>query len=137
MSSQLTLRDPEADGKPFWEAAAAGRLILQRCLSCGTVRFPPRHLCTKCWWSEAEWIDADGRGEIESITVIHRAPLPAFRDRVPFALVAVTLVEGVRMITDLVGEGALDARIGDQVEVCFETCTNGALPQFKRVESRS
>jgi uncharacterized protein len=131
MSTQLTLRDPEADGRPFWEAAAQGRLILQRCRSCETVRFPPRHQCVKCWSPETAWFDATGHGEIESVTIIHRAPTPAFRDRVPFALAAVALTDGVRMITDLIGEGALQARIGDKVEVCFETCTNGALPQFR------
>jgi uncharacterized protein len=131
MTADPPLREPEADGRPFWEAAAAERLVLQRCRMCATVRFPPRHQCTRCWSPETEWIDASGRGEIESITVVRRAPTPAFRDRVPFALVAVSLTEGVRMITNLVGEGALDARIGDKVEVCFEPRANGALPQFK------
>jgi uncharacterized OB-fold protein len=52
---------------------------------------------------------------------------------VPFALVAVTLPQGVRMITNLVGDGALEGRIGDRVEVCFEQRPNGALPQFRLV----
>lgn len=131
MTSLLTLRDPEADGRPFWDAAAKGRLIVQRCRSCSTVRFPPRYQCTKCWSPETEWINATGRGEIESITIVRRAPTPVFRDRVPFTLVVVTLDEGVRMITNLIGDGALDARIGDKVEVCFEACTNGVVPQFR------
>jgi uncharacterized OB-fold protein len=131
MSTPQPLREPEADGKPFWEAAKAGRLVLQRCRACATIRFPPRHQCPRCWSPETEWVDAAGTGEIESITVIHRAPTAAWRDRVPFALVAVTLPEGVRMITNLIGEGALEARIGDKVEICFDQRPNGALPQFR------
>lgn len=131
LTMSLSLREPEADGRPFWEAAATGRLILQRCRSCAAVRFPPRHQCPHCWSPETEWIEAVGHGEIESITVVHRAPIAALRERVPFALVAVLLSEGVRMITNLIGDGALDARIGDLVEVCFEQRPNGTLPQFQ------
>jgi uncharacterized OB-fold protein len=131
MNDKDMLRDPEADGRPFWAAAKEGRLALQRCGSCKRVRFPARHQCPHCWSPDTEWIDAAGSGAIESFTVVRRAPTAAFRDRVPYALVAVTLAEGVRMITNLVGEGALEARIGDKVEVCFEQRPNGALPQFK------
>ena len=38
------------------------------------------------------------------------------------------------MITNLIGEGALTAKIGDEVVVCFEKRPNGALPQFKLAE---
>jgi uncharacterized OB-fold protein len=129
--ANIPLREPEADGRPFWEAAKEGRLGLQRCRACSTVRFPPRHQCIRCWSSDTEWFDATGQGEIESITVVHRAPTAAFRERVPFALAAIILEEGVRMITNLVDEGALEAQIGDAVEVCFEDRPNGALPQFR------
>jgi uncharacterized OB-fold protein len=131
------LREPEADGRPFWEAAAKGRLVLQRCRACGTVRFPPRHQCNKCWSPDTEWFDASGHGEIESITIVRRAPTAAYRDRVPFVLVAVTLTEGVRMITNLIGDRAMEGRIGNQVEVCFESRPNGALPQFRLSEKLS
>jgi uncharacterized protein len=135
--SELPLREPEADGRPFWEAAAAGRLVLQRCRPCGAIRFPPRHQCVRCWSPDTEWLEASGRGEIESITIVRRAPTVAYQDRVPFVLVAVTLAEGVRMITNLVGEGALEGRIGNKVEVCFEPRANGALPQFRLSEKSS
>jgi uncharacterized protein len=131
MDDKAMLREPEADGRPFWSAAAEGRLVLQRCSSCKKVRFPPRHQCPHCWSPDTVWIDAAGRGAIESITVVRRAPTPAYRDRLPYAIVAVALPEGVRMITNLVGRGSLEARIGDNVEVCFEKRPNGALPQFK------
>ena len=131
MTGLAALREPEADGQPFWAAAAEGRLVLQHCQSCGRTRFPPRHQCPHCWSTDTVWKDASGHGEIESVTIVRRAPTAAFRDLVPYAIVAVTLPEGVRMITNLVGDGALYARIGDKVAVCFEQHTNGMLPQFK------
>lgn len=128
------LREPEADGRPFWTAAAEGRLVLQRCRSCDRTRFPPRYQCPFCWSPEMDWIDASGRGEIESITIVRRSPTPVFRDRIPYPIVAVTLPEGVRMITNLIGEGSMEAHIGAEVVVCFEQRENGALPQFKLAE---
>jgi len=136
MTNLTPLREPEADGRPFWAAAAEGRLVLQQCQACGKTRFPPRHQCPHCWSPDAEWKQASGKGEIESVTIVRRAPTAAFRDLVPYAIVAVTLAEGVRMITNLVGEGALNAQIGDKVNVCFEQRPNGALPQFQLVEPK-
>jgi uncharacterized protein len=132
--SEPALREPEADGRAFWAAAREGRLIFQRCGACGHVRFPPRHQCPKCWSPDASWVEAAGQGEIESLTIVRRAPTPAFRDKLPYAIVAVALPEGVRMITNLIGDGALEAQIGDKVVVCFEQRSNGALPQFKLSE---
>jgi uncharacterized protein len=134
MTGLAPLREPEADGKQFWAAAAEGRLVLQHCRSCGRTRFPPRHQCPHCWSPDTEWKDASGQGEIESVTIVRRAPTAAFRDLVPYTIVAVTLFEGVRMITNLVGDGALKAQIGDEVVACFEQHPNGALPQFKLAE---
>lgn len=136
MTGLALLREPEADGKPFWTAAAEGRLVLQHCQSCGKTRFPPRHQCPRCWSPETEWKDASGHGEIESVTIVRRAPTAAFREIVPYAIVAVMLAEGVRMITNLVGDRALDAQIGDKVVVYFEQRPNGALPQFQLAEPK-
>lgn len=120
------------DTREYFTAAAEGRLVLQKCASCGAVQFPPRQHCATCWKAELSWVDSRGRGEIESITVVRRAPLPAFREKVPYVIVSVILEEGPRLITNLVGEDALDARIGDPVTVIFEAGDEGVLPQFRR-----
>lgn len=115
----------------YWEGVANGQLLFQRCTACNAVQFPPRHQCATCWSDDLEVIESSGRGTIESLTVVRRAPLPAFRDRTPYAIAAIRVAEGPRMITNLIGDGALQARIGDAVGVAFEAGPDGIiLPQF-------
>lgn len=120
-----------ADSQSYWVAAAEARLILQHCAECGHVQFPPRHVCEKCWSGSVDDRDSSGLGVIESITVVRRAPIAAFRDKVPYAVAAVRLDDGPRMITNLLGAGALDAQIGDKVAVTFTNDERGPLPQFQ------
>jgi len=119
-----------AEARPFWAAAAEHRLALQRCTACNHVRFPPRHLCPKCWSSEATWITASGRGHVHSFTVVHRAPTPAFQKKAPYVITIVDLEEGPRMVANIVGGDAMDVRIGDPVEVAFDA--GNGVPQFRR-----
>ncbi len=125
-------RIANGDSQSYWQAAREGRLELQSCTECGHVQFPPRVQCASCWSDAIAPLTASGKGVIEGITVVRRAPLKEFRERAPYAIVAVTTEEGPRLVTNLVGEGALEAKIGDAVEVCFETNADGdVLPQFK------
>ena len=123
-----------ADSAPYWEAAKEGRLLLQKCESCSNVQFPPRRNCGACWHEKLTWIESAGKGTVESMTVVRRAPTPDMRDRVPYAVVAVKLEEGPRMITNLIGDGALAVSVGDAVTVAFEPDMRGnVLPQFRLV----
>jgi uncharacterized protein len=120
------------DSQEFWQGVREGRLLFQKCHACGEVQFPPRHQCATCWEIELEWIESSGRGTVESVTIVHRAPTPAFRTKVPYVVAAIAVQEGPRMITNLVGEGALDARVGDTVTVEFVADDTGhVLPQFR------
>lgn len=130
--SKPTSKFANADSTGFWEAAGSGKLEFQHCRSCDHVQFPPRHQCARCWSDDVEPVRSSGRGVVESVTIVRRAPLAEFRDRVPYAIASIVCEEGPRMITNLVGDGALDARIGDAVAVCFETDADGnTLPQFR------
>src|SRR6218665_659908 len=74
------------------------------------------------------------RPTIHSYFIVRRAALPAFADRVPYVLALIDLAEGPRMMSQILGENALQAHIGAAVELCFETCADGAqLPQFRLV----
>lgn len=121
------------DSQAYWEGAAQRRLLLQKCCACGSVQFPPRHHCAQCWEAELEWVESSGKGTVESFTIVRRAPVPQFRDRVPYVVAAIRVDEGPRMITTLLGDGALEVRIGDAVTVDFEVDAAGAtLPAFRR-----
>lgn len=121
------------DSAAYWAGARERRLLLQKCRSCGAVQFPPRHHCATCWEAEPAWIESSGRGAVESFTIVRRAPLPAFRERVPYVVAAVLLEDGPRMITNLIGEDALGVSIGDPVRVDFEADVSGDVrPQFRR-----
>ncbi len=124
---------PNADSKPYWEAADREELLLRRCTACGTHHFPPRYLCPKCWSCELEWTKATGKGVVYSFTVMHRAPMPAFIKRVPYVVALIDLEEGPRMMANILGDDALETKVGDRVSVCFEERAGGLkLPQFKR-----
>jgi uncharacterized OB-fold protein len=126
---------PEGDPAlvPFFSAAKEHRLVVQRCAGCGTLRFPPRELCTRCLSTAVEWADVSGRGEIFSFNVMHQVYHPAFATEVPYAVVVVKLAEGPKMISNLVDCPVDEIRIGMQVEVVFETMTDAiTLPKFRR-----
>ena len=131
MSEILPLPISNADSDPYWAAAKEERLVIQKCESCNHHYFMPRHLCPVCWSSEKEWVTAAGNGTVYSFSIIHRAPLPSFSKKVPYVIAMIELEEGPRMMTNIVGEGALDVQIGDPVTVCFEDRGDSKLPQFQ------
>mgnify|MGYP003575054132 CR=1 FL=1 len=133
MSRNLPPPVSNPDSQVYWDGARENRLMIRKCKSCGTTHFLPRYLCPSCWSTELEWVAASGRGIVHSYTVIRRAPLPEFADRVPYLVALIDLEEGPRMMANILGADALDTRVGDQVEVCFEERGEGAkVPQFSR-----
>jgi uncharacterized OB-fold protein len=134
MSNELPAPIVNADSAPYWEGARADKLLLQKCGDCGTLRFFPRYLCTECGSDHTDWTEASGRGTVHSFTIVHRAAFPEFQAQTPYVVALIDLEEGPRMMTNIVGDDALDVAIGDEVTVEFEERGNeGAkVPQFKR-----
>jgi len=89
---------PNALSQAFWDGAAAGRLMIQRCAGCGKLRHYPRLLCDACYSDAVDWVEASRRGTIHSWTVSHHAFHPAFKAELPYTLVTVDLEEGVRAL---------------------------------------
>jgi uncharacterized OB-fold protein len=110
-------RDPES--APYWEAAQRGVLLLKRCRACGKAHYFPRPLCPFCMSAETAWIEASGRGEIYSFSVMRRA-------EPPYALAYVTLDEGVSLLTNIVGCDFDALRIGQRVVLAFRPSENGS-----------
>jgi uncharacterized protein len=132
MTSAL-LPEPNADSRPYWDAARERRLVIRRCRACGAKHFMPRNGCPICWSEDLEWVDASGRGTVHTFSIVRRAPLPEFAANAPYVVAMVDLDEGPRMYANIVGEGALQVAIGDRVQVTFEDRGDGfLLPQFTR-----
>lgn len=117
--------------EPFWAAAKEGRLLVQRCSSCGAESFPPRGICRSCRSRETTLIEITGQGQVYSYTVNYQRWLPDLE--VPYAVVLVEFGEhpGVRVVGRLRGCEPEQARIGLAVEVGFEPGPGGyAIPSF-------
>ncbi|MGW6823462.1 Zn-ribbon domain-containing OB-fold protein [Streptomyces sp. NPDC055005] len=130
---------PEIDDftRPYWDAAAQGRLLLRRCADCGRAHHYPREFCPYCWAGEERvtWEQAGGRAVLYTWSVIHRNDLPPFGERVPYVAAVVDLEEGPRLMTELVtsGEGSSGGglRVGMPLEVAFREAAEGVwVPVF-------
>jgi uncharacterized OB-fold protein len=107
---------PDNAARHYWQRAAEGQLVLQRCLSCDVFQFYPRALCTSCG-GETEWVDASGRGTLHTYTVIRQNRSEAFAGLVPYAVGIVDLAEGVRMMSNIVECDVDHLYVGMELEV--------------------
>ena len=123
---------PDEDSTPYWEGCRKSRLMLQRCGTCGTVRFPPQHLCPSCWSENADWVQASGRGEVYTFGVVRRALRPDWRERVPYVVALVCLEEGPKLFTNIVDCRPEEVAIGMPVVVIFDQVSEEiVLPKFR------
>ena len=53
---------PDEASAPFWEAAAQGRLAIQRCGGCGKWNHAPSIACPTCGGFALVFADVSGRG---------------------------------------------------------------------------
>lgn len=126
---------PDPDSAHFWAGCRSHRLLIQRCRGCGAHRFPAGPLCPSCRSRDADWIEASGRATVFSwIVVRHPVPREVYAGDVPYVVALVTLDEGVRMATNIVGCAPEAVTAGMAVEVLFEHATADiSLPKFKPV----
>lgn len=110
---------PESElSRPYWEAASRGEFLIQQCASCGVPRHYPRLLCDQCYSDDVSWVAASGRGVIHSWTVAHHAFHPAFIADLPYTIVTVDLLEGVRALGRWTGD---TPAIGQPAQGHFDT----------------
>ena len=124
---------PSPSTEPFWAAAAEHRLVLPRCVACGTFRFPPTPFCWKCRAQDVDWVEHDGRGEIYSFTVIRHAVIPEVREALPLVAAVVDLpgTDGCRLIGNVVDCEPESVRIGAPVELRWYDVREGvSVPCF-------
>jgi hypothetical protein len=119
--------------QPYWQGAAAGKLLLQRCKGCGKLQFFPRVVCVDCFSSDIDWVQAAGTGKVHSFTWVRVPRNPAFKEEVPICYINVILDEGVIMESRLVGKEVEKVKLGAKVKVAFQETHNPEikLPVFE------
>ena len=105
------------DNRFWFDGAAEGKLLIQRCRECGTLRHPPGPICAACHSFHWDTLEASGRGSIYSYVINHHPPFPAFDYPLPVALIE--LEEGTRLVSNLTGFELDSIGVGDPVEVEF------------------
>ncbi|MEV5650587.1 OB-fold domain-containing protein [Nocardia sp. NPDC052254] len=121
---------------PFWEGAAAGRLLVEHCHSCGADSFPPRGICRRCRKREPTFVEITGTGTVYSYTVNYQRWLPNLE--VPYAIVLVEFPghPGIRVAGRLRGCDPEQVMIGMPVEIGFEPGPDDvAVPSFLAADS--
>jgi uncharacterized OB-fold protein len=106
--------------RPYWEGLAAGELRLQRCRACGAHQYPPESFCYACPSTDLEWVTVDGGGEVYSFIVVHQRYHPAFAEHLPYAVAAVQLDAGPRVLAALLFDEPGDVRVGARVRPRIE-----------------
>ena len=118
---------PNPETQAFWDAAAAGKLMIGKCTVCGQVHYYPRAICPHCLSDKTELQQASGDGTIYTYSVMRRTP-------VPYAIAYVTLQEGVSMMTNIVDCDLDKIKIGQGVRLVFKPSESGQLvPMFTPV----
>lgn len=120
------------DNEFFFIAARDGRLAIQRCANCATLRHPPAPCCPRCRSFDWDTVESSRRCTLHSYTVVHGPQDGAFD--YPLAVGLVDLEEGTRLVADISGIAEDELRIGMPLEVGFAEHAHGeVLPQLHRV----
>jgi uncharacterized OB-fold protein len=124
---------PDNASRHYWQSAADGQLVIQRCITCGEFQFYPRALCVSCA-GETEWVDASGRGTLYTYTIIRQNRSPAFAALSPYAVGIVELEEGVRMMSNIVDCDVEQLSIGMALQVVLvKAADDVGLPFWRPV----
>lgn len=119
---------PDADDRYFWDGVHEHRLLLQACAACGALRHPPVPMCGRCHSTEWTTRDAAGTGTVHSWIVSVHPAAPTEPGRI---VALVELVEGARVVANLVDVDVSEVRNQMAVELCFRDVDGVLLPQFR------
>lgn len=117
------------DNKWWWDACDEGKVLIQRCKGCQTLRHPPRPMCGECQSEEWDSIESTLEGTVLSYTELNYPRIPGYQ--YPLICVVVKLAEGTNLVANLVGIDPADVRIDMKVQGKVEQVDEKTmLPQF-------
>jgi len=113
----------------------AGVLTLQQCKQCEHIQHPPEDVCESCQSFELGSFASAGLGRIESVAVVTQAVHTLLADRVPYAIVLVSVADapGILIAGNVVGKEPDAIEIGDPVRVVFEEATDPRTGEELRI----
>lgn len=118
------------DSKHYWQGLREGKLLLQQCSNCQTMRHPPQPMCEACQSLDWNTVESGLTGSIYSYTAIHYPEIPPFD--YPNCIVLVDLDEGVRIASQLQGTKSSEIVIGSRVKATIQEVQDGlSLPIFE------
>jgi len=89
--------------------------------------------CRRCRSCDCEWVQAPGLAHLFSYTLVYHPVSELVKERVPYniAIVSFPGLDGVRLISNIIGVGPQDIRIGMELGLFWDVADNGlALPGF-------
>ena len=124
---------PTRESEKFWDMASKHELWIQKCSDCDKAYFYPRIICPHCFSRNVKWVKASGKGTLHTYMINHQAA-PGFEAEVPYAIAIVQLIEGPRMMTNIVGvENTPENLVLDMpLRVVFEDVTEKiSIPKWE------
>jgi uncharacterized protein len=116
---------------PFFDGAADGRLMIQRC-RCGTYLGPERRSCPACADPSLEWVKASGSARLVSWIVTHARSEDPARGAATRVIGLVELEEGPWMYAALLDTDPESLREDVALRVDFPQPVGGeTIPAFR------
>lgn len=116
----------------WWNACDEGKVLIQRCKSCQTLRHPPRPMCGECQSTEWDSIESTLDGEVYSFTTLHYPKVPGYD--YPNVVGVIALSEGTRLVANIVDIDYDSVKIGMKVQGTVEQVDEKTmLPIFRPV----
>ena len=79
-----------------------------------------------------QWVDASGRGEVYTYTVIHRAYTPSMKGKTPYVVAVIKLDEGPFFHSNISGSAPDDVAVGIRVKAKMQPLDAGIVgPVFE------
>ena len=121
---------PDQASRPFFDAAAEGRLLIRYCPACARYLAPAADFCDTCHAGALEWRQASGRATLYSFVINHQVLHPGFAAEVPFNVIIAELAEGPRLTGNYIGENT-DLEVNMALQVTFEQVSDVSVPKWR------
>jgi uncharacterized OB-fold protein len=114
--------------RPFWTAAANGRLALPFCIETGRPFWPPSPTSPFTRGGVVEWREVPAEGLLTARVTYRRAFQHTFAHRLPYAIALVEVAPGVRISAHLSDPDGPDSpRPGTPVKLAFAPLSVGGV----------